>query len=210
MIKELRKLYIIHKIRKGEKLTETEINGVYSIFGDDFVYSIDELSSKTDISKDDIVGIVRKFIGIDDVELNKIFEEFIQNHHNKMNATQIKTLEIIKNDIAKNKGISVKALFREPYTTFNPDGVEGIFGRMADDVFDLIKPFKATYISNATQIKTLEIIKNDIAKNKGISVKALFREPYTTFNPDGVEGIFGRMADDVFDLIKPFKATYIS
>ena len=144
---KLKDQIIIHKIRKGEKLTETEINGVYSIFGDDFVYSIDELSSKTDISKDDIVSIVRKFIGIDDVELNKIFEEFIQNHHNKMNATQIKTLEIIKNDIAKNKGISVKALFREPYTAFNPDGVEGIFGRMADDVFDLIKPFKATYIS---------------------------------------------------------------
>ena len=143
---KLKNQIIIHKIRKGEKLTETEINGVYSIFGDDFVYSIDELSSKTDISKDDIVSIVRKFIGIDDVELNKILEEFIQNHH-KMNATQIKTLEIIKNDIAKNKGISVKALFREPYTAFNPDGVEGIFGRMADDVFDLIKPFKATYIS---------------------------------------------------------------
>ncbi|MDB2158986.1 DEAD/DEAH box helicase family protein [Clostridium butyricum] len=144
---KLKDQIIIHKIRKGEKLTETEINGVYSIFGDDFVYSIDELSSKTDISKDDIVSIVRKFVGIDNVELNKIFEEFIQNHHNKMNATQIKTLEIIKNDIAKNKGISVRALFREPYTAFNPDGVEGIFGRMADDVFDLIKPFKATYIS---------------------------------------------------------------
>ena len=58
--------------------------------------------------------------------------------------------------------------------------------------------------------RILEIIKNDIAKNKGISVKALFREPYTTFNPDGVAGTPGRMADDVFDLIKPFKATYIS
>lgn len=144
---KLKDQLVIHKIRKGEKLTDAEVDGVYSIFAEDFVYSIDELSSKTDISKEDIVGIVRKFIGIDDVELNKIFEEFIQKHHNKMNATQIKTLEIIKNDIAKNKGISVKALFQAPYTSFNPDGVEGIFGRMADDVFDLIKPFKATYIS---------------------------------------------------------------
>ena len=138
---------VIHKIRKGEKLTETEIEGIYSIFGEDFVYSIDELSSKTYINKEDIVGIIRKFIGIDETELNRIFEEFIQRHHNKMNATQIKILEIIKSDIAKNKGISVKALFSAPYTSFNPDGVEGIFGRMANDVFDLIKPFRATYIS---------------------------------------------------------------
>ena len=138
---------IIHKIRKGDKLSEVELEGIYSIFGEDFVYSIDELSSKTDIDKDDIVGIIRKFVGVDEIELNKIFEEFIQKHHNKMNSTQIKTLELIKNDIAKNKGISFAALFAPPYTSFNPNGVDGIFGRMADEVFDLIAPFKATYIS---------------------------------------------------------------
>ncbi|MGH4049959.1 MAG: DEAD/DEAH box helicase family protein [Clostridium sp.] len=138
---------VIHKIRKGEKLSQTEIESVYSIFGVDFVYSIDELSSKTDIDKEDIIGIIRKFVGVDEVELNKMFEVFIQKHHNKMNATQIKTLEIIKNDIAKNKGISFAALFTEPYTTFNQNGVDGIFGIMADEVFDLIAPFRATYIS---------------------------------------------------------------
>ncbi|WP_102401255.1 DEAD/DEAH box helicase family protein [Haloimpatiens massiliensis] len=138
---------VIHKIRKGEKLSETEIDGIYSIFGKDFVYSIDELSSKTDIDKEDIVGIIRKFVGVDESELNKRFEEFIQKHHSKMNATQIKTLEIIKNDIAKNKGISFAALFAPPYTSFNPNGVDGIFGRMADDVFDLIAPFRASVIS---------------------------------------------------------------
>ena len=144
---KLKDQIVIHKIRKGEKLSEAEINGIYSIFGEDFVYSIDELSSKTDIDKEDIVGIIRKFVGVDEIELNKRFEEFIQKHHNKMNATQIKTLEIIKNDIAKNKGISFAALFTAPYTSFNPNGVDGIFGRMADDVFDLIAPFKATYTS---------------------------------------------------------------
>lgn len=138
---------VIHKIRKGENLTQTEIDGIYSMFGEDFLYSVDELSSKTSIDKEDIVGIIRKFVGVDEAELNKIFEEFIQNHHNKMNATQIKTLEIIKNDIAKNKGISFAVLFGPPYTSFNPNGVDGIFGRMADEVFDLIAPFKATYIS---------------------------------------------------------------
>ena len=144
---KLKDQIIIHKIRKGDKLSDVEIDGIYSIFGEDFVYSIDELSSKTDIDKEDIVGIIRKFVGIDEIELNKIFEEFIQKHHNKMNSTQIKTLELIKNDIAKNKGISFAALFAPPYTSFNPNGVDGIFGRMADEVFDLISPFKATYIS---------------------------------------------------------------
>lgn len=138
---------VIHKIRKGERLSQTEIDSIYSIFGEDFVYSIDELSSKTDIDKEDIVGIIRKFVGVDEGELNKRFEEFIQKHHSKMNATQIKTLDIIKNDIAQNKGISFAALFAAPYTSFNPNGVDGVFGRLADDVFDLIAPFKASYIS---------------------------------------------------------------
>lgn len=138
---------VIHKIRKGERLSQTELEGIYSIFNQDFVYSIDELSSKTDIDKEDIVGIIRKFVGVDEVELNKRFEEFIQKNHNKMNVTQINILEIIKNDIAKNKGISFAALFTVPYTSFNPNGVDGIFGKMADEVFDLIAPFKVSIIS---------------------------------------------------------------
>ncbi len=138
---------VIHKIRKGEKLTDTEIDGIYSMFSTDFVYSIDELSSKTDIAQEDIVGIIRKFVGIDEEELNARFEAFVQKYHVRMNATQIKTLEIIKNDIAKNRGISFATLFGAPYTSFNPNGVEGIFGRMADEVFDLIAPFKAIHIS---------------------------------------------------------------
>ena len=144
---KLKDQILIYKIRKGEKLTEAEIESIYSIFGEDFVYSIDELSSKTDIDKEDIVGIIRKFVGVDEEELNKRFDTFIQTHHSKMNATQITTLEIIKNDIAKNKGISFAALFSAPYTNFNPNGVEGVFGRMADEVFDLIAPFKAIYTS---------------------------------------------------------------
>lgn len=138
---------VMYKIRKGEKLSEEELKSVYSIFSESFVYSIDELSSKTDIDKEDVISIIRKFVGVDEGELNRRFEDFIQKHHNKMNATQIKTLEIIKNDIAKNKGISFAALFAEPYTNFNQNGVDGIFGKMADDVFELIAPFRATYIS---------------------------------------------------------------
>lgn len=64
-----------------------------------------------------------------------------------MNATQIKTLEIIKNDIAKNKGILFVAFFAAAYTSFNPNGVDGIFGRMADDIFDLISLFRVNIIS---------------------------------------------------------------
>jgi type I restriction enzyme R subunit len=64
-----------------------------------------------------------------------------------MNPTQMNTLEIIKNDIAKNKGISFASLFTAPYTQFNPNGVDGIFGKLADEVFELIAPFKVSVIS---------------------------------------------------------------
>jgi type I restriction enzyme R subunit len=59
---------------------------------------------------------------------------------------------------------------------------------------------------SALQISILEIIKKDIIKNKGISFASLYEPPYTSSNQNGIHGIFaGKMADEVFALIAPYK-----
>lgn len=92
---------MIHKIRKGEELSQTEVDGIYSIFGEDFVYSIDELSSKTDI-----VGIIRKFVGVDEIEFREKYlkelgkEEGIKE---RVKDAAIKLLDILDDETIYEK-----------------------------------------------------------------------------------------------------------
>lgn len=141
---ELNMQMAIYKIRKGEILTENDISMIYDIFNSGKIeYTIDELSEKTHVKKDDLVGILRRFVGVDENELNIRFEQFVRVHTNQMSATQIKIIEMIKNDIVKNKGISFAALYGPPYTNINHDGFDGIFkGKISEEVIELIKPYK--------------------------------------------------------------------
>lgn len=141
---ELNMQLVIYKIRKGEMLTENDISMIYDIFNSGKVeFTIDELSEKTHVKKEDLVGILRMFVGVDENELNDRFENFIRVHTDQLSATQIKIVEMIKNDIVKNKGISFAALYGPPYTNINHDGFDGIFkGKISEEVIDLIKPYK--------------------------------------------------------------------
>ncbi|NLD50725.1 MAG: DEAD/DEAH box helicase family protein [Clostridiaceae bacterium] len=141
---EMNMQLVIHKIRKGEILTESDISSVYEIFKSGKIeFTIEELSEKTHVKKDDLVGILRMFVGVDENELNKRFDDFVRGHNKQLSATQIKIVEMIKNDIIKNKGISFAALYGPPYTNINHDGFDGLFkGKISEEVIELIKPYK--------------------------------------------------------------------
>lgn len=141
---ELNMQLVIYKIRKGEILTNSDINNVYDIFNSGRVeFTLDELAERTHVKKEDLVGVLRRFVGVDVDELDKRFEKFVKTHTKQLSATQIKIVEMIKNDIIKNKGISFAALYAPPYTNINHDGFDGIFkGKISEEVIELIKPYK--------------------------------------------------------------------
>ena len=47
------------------------------------------------VKKDDVIGILRKFVGVDEEDLNTKFEEFISKHHSKMNVKQMNIMNLI-------------------------------------------------------------------------------------------------------------------
>ncbi|MGL5717517.1 MAG: type I restriction-modification enzyme R subunit C-terminal domain-containing protein, partial [Paraclostridium sp.] len=143
--KEMSMNLVIQKIRKGKTITKQELDTIYDIFNSGKVeFSLDELAKKSHVSKEDVIGIVRKFVGVDEEELNTKFEEFISIHNSKMSAKQIRMIDMIKNDILKNKGISFESLYEGKYTTLSKNGIDGIFDeKLCDEVFDLIDPYRA-------------------------------------------------------------------
>ena len=142
--KEMNMNLVIQKIRKGKSITSKELDMIYDIFNSGKLeFSIDELAEKSKVSKEDLVGIIRKFVGVDEEELTAKFDEFINEHHSKISVKQMNMIKMIKDDILKNKGISFASLFEGKYTTLSKDGISGIFtGKLEDEVFDLIEPYK--------------------------------------------------------------------
>ncbi|WP_372997004.1 DEAD/DEAH box helicase family protein [Lutispora sp.] len=142
--KELNMQLVIRKIRRGESLTKQDIDTVYEIFNSGKVgFTLDELSKNAHVKKKDLVGLLRKFVGVDEKELNVRFGEFVRIHNKQLSATQMKIIEMIKNDIIRNRGISFASLYEPPYTNINHDGFDGIFkGKISEEVIELIKPYK--------------------------------------------------------------------
>jgi type I restriction enzyme R subunit len=140
---ELQMQLVIYKIQKGEKLTELDTHTVYQLFdAGRFEFTLEDLAQNVHIKKADLDGLLRKFVGLDEFELNKRFELFIQAHPG-ISPAQIKILDMIKSDIMKNRGISLDILYKEPYTNINSQGIDGIFnGSLEHEVFSLIEPYK--------------------------------------------------------------------
>ena len=143
--KEMGMNLVIQKIRKGKEVTKKELENIYDIFNSGKVeFTLDELSQKAHVSKEDVIGIIRKFVGVDEEELNTKFDEFINIHHSKMNVKQINMIKMIKDDIIKNRGISFASLYEGKYTTLSKDGIDGIFNeKLCNEVFDLIEPYRS-------------------------------------------------------------------
>lgn len=143
--KEMSMNLVIQKIRKGKELTKEELDNIYDIFNSGKIeFSLDELSEKAHVSKEDVIGVIRKFVGVDEEELNTKFDTFINMNHSKMNVKQINIIKMIKDDILKNRGISFATLYEGKYTTLSKDGIDGIFNeKLSDEVFDLIEPYRA-------------------------------------------------------------------
>jgi type I restriction enzyme, R subunit len=141
---EMQMQLVIYKIRKGEKLTELDSHTVYQLFdAGKFEFTLEEMAHNAHIKKEDLDGLLRKFVGVDEAELNKRFEFFIYAH-TTISPLQMKILDMIKNDIIENRGISFSSLYQERYTTINSSGLDGIFidQRLVDEVFSLIEPYK--------------------------------------------------------------------
>jgi type I restriction enzyme R subunit len=140
---ELQMQLVIYKIRKGQTLTEFDEATIFQIFDQKrFDFTLEELATNVHVKKSDLSGLLRRFVGVDEAELNERFRLFLLSHPGIAPA-QIKILAMIKNDIIQNKGISFASLYEGAYAAFSNQGIDGVFEpRMTEEVFALIQPYK--------------------------------------------------------------------
>lgn len=117
----------LHKIRKGEEVSEDELNSLISL--------ILTKHPNVDIQVlyefyPDTAGYLdlalRRIIGLDAEAVNKYFTGFVQ-HHPELSGNQIAFLNMLKNHISKFGAIKLEKFYEVPFTNIHSDGIDGVF-----------------------------------------------------------------------------------
>jgi len=132
----------LQKIRAGRSITTAELNDLAALV----------IAQEPDLKLEDLKGYypeaenietaIRGIVGLDADAVDKRFTAFIQKH--KLNSTQIRFLDLLKNFIARHGGIEIDDLYDSPFTSFSSEGLDGVFDEdLAEELIQLIESFKA-------------------------------------------------------------------
>ena len=132
----------LQRIRRGQPVREEDLTALVSLVltqypGLDLSDLLDyypEVAGHLDLA-------IRSIIGLDAAAVHERFSEFVRKH-TKLTSTQIKFLDMLQNHIARNGSIELDRLYEEPFTTFDVNGIDGIFEEdQIDDLLEIISIF---------------------------------------------------------------------
>jgi len=118
---------IIQKIRRGMKLSSFEEIGIGALLREHFCFSLKDLSSKSNILEDDLVGIVRYYLDVDKEYIDEVFSEYLNKYKQKLTPSQIRIVKLISDDIKKSKTLSPENLSKGAYGRICSAGFYGAF-----------------------------------------------------------------------------------
>ncbi|MDM8566764.1 type I restriction-modification enzyme R subunit C-terminal domain-containing protein [Candidatus Halobeggiatoa sp. HSG11] len=132
----------LQKIKAGEAVSQADLEALVSLV---LTQNPDvNLALLTDFYPEtrqlDIA--IRSIIGLEPAAVAARFADFVQQYHT-LTAKQVKFLDFLQNHIAKHGSITLERLYEEPFTTFDSDGIDGIFANDAeiDELLDIIEGF---------------------------------------------------------------------
>ena len=132
----------LQRIKAGKAVAEEELTALTSMVltqypGLDLNDLLDyypEVAGHLDLA-------IRSIIGLDGAAVNDQFCEFVQNHN--LTSTQIKFLDLLQNHIARYGTIEIDRLYEAPFTTFDSNGIEGVFNdQEIDDILEILGSFQ--------------------------------------------------------------------
>ena len=87
---------------------------------------------------------IRRVIGLDGDAVEQRFEAFAHEHP-ALNARQVRFLSLLKSLIASAGAIELERLYEPPFTTLDPDGIDGLFEdeTQIDELLGLIASFES-------------------------------------------------------------------
>lgn len=142
---------VLNKIRRGEPVTEKELESLSSLV----------LTQNPDVSLEvlqEFYGeatpldqILRSIIGMDPDAVRERFEQFAYKHP-QLTAKQTRFLSMLQNYIAKYGAIELERLYEDPFTLVDADGIDGVFSEdEADELINIINTFNPNINEETTQ-----------------------------------------------------------
>lgn len=134
----------LQKIKAGQPVTSHDLDDLVSLVltqnPDVDLAKLEQLYPKTAGHLD---LAIRRVIGLDADAVEKRFEAFVHQHQ-ALNARQVRFLSLLKSLIASAGSIELERLYEPPFTTLDPDGIDGLFEDEAqiDELLGLIASFE--------------------------------------------------------------------
>jgi len=129
---------VLQKIRKGQSITEGDIQSLKSlVLADSPNVSPEVLEEFFADTARPLDFAIREIVGMDAETVEATFAEFSRKHP-ALGAKQTRFLSMIQNHIARYGSITIDRLYEKPFTTLDADGLEGVFGNDETTIEDLL------------------------------------------------------------------------
>ncbi|MFT7381202.1 MAG: type I restriction enzyme R subunit [Roseivirga sp.] len=123
-IEEHKDQFVIRKIKNNEAITPEELQQLEGIF-----FNAEEVGSKEEYDKEGqgkpLARFIREMVGLEKEVVQNAFVDFINEY--KLNAGQIRFMDLVIGYLSKNGVIDKKALFESPFKDLNDNGPLGLF-----------------------------------------------------------------------------------
>lgn len=124
---------VLQKIRRGQPVNERELDELRKlVLIQNPNVDIKVLSDFYPEASAWLDKILRTLVGMESEAVAERFTAFAAAH--RLNATQMRFLDLLKNHVRDFGAIEMKQLFEQPFTSVNSQGVTGVFPDMAQVV----------------------------------------------------------------------------
>lgn len=90
---------------------------------------------------DELDKLLKEIVGLDESGIDNVFAEFLL--YNRLNANQLRFMEMLKQQIKLHGTIQTEMLFEQPFTQIHTEGLFGVFPEeQAMNLVELIKPYQ--------------------------------------------------------------------
>jgi type I restriction enzyme, R subunit len=123
---------VLQRIKSGQPVQEGELEELVAlVLQVDDKANVKHLAGRNPETKRTLHEVFRGLVGLDPAAVEQAFEAF-SHQHPRLSAQQLRFLQILKNHIAQNGGITIERLYEAPFTTVHAESVDGVFPAEAD------------------------------------------------------------------------------
>ncbi|HTN69315.1 MAG TPA: DEAD/DEAH box helicase family protein [Dysgonamonadaceae bacterium] len=138
LIRENENHITITRIRKGETITESELQALEAML---FEGGVDKGAIEKELGTQfSLVNFIISLMGLSPEKVDAAFSKFINDY--KLNAIQIEFLDTIKKFLTTNGKIEPSKLYDSPFKNYHSMGIDGVFTeQQADMIFKIVGDF---------------------------------------------------------------------